>query len=349
MESYEPLLGFKKVELENIVQDNEDRIRAQTYYPGRTAAPCPGSVRQGVRPMSPAPIGRVLAVALGLTLAGLRSCRPRAMWSRSMARSRSARIDVRQLLANADPAVRANVQHNPDALSALVRERLVQLILLQEARDKKWDQRPDIAAAANQARDAVIVNTYLASVSTVDPGYPSDADVQTAYDANKSRFILPRQYQLAQIFIAVPTGSAKTVEDQARKKLQDLRTQTARPRADFAGLARQNSQDRATADKGGELGWVQESQLTPEIRSVVAGMQEGAISDPVRMADGWHLLKLIGTRPASTAPLADVRANLVDALRKQRLQQNAQAYAAAALRAQPTQIDEIAVGKLVAR
>jgi hypothetical protein len=32
--SYEPLLGFKKVELENIVQDNEDRVRAQKYYPG---------------------------------------------------------------------------------------------------------------------------------------------------------------------------------------------------------------------------------------------------------------------------------------------------------------------------
>jgi hypothetical protein len=32
--SYEPLLGYKKVELENIVQDNEDRVRAQKYYPG---------------------------------------------------------------------------------------------------------------------------------------------------------------------------------------------------------------------------------------------------------------------------------------------------------------------------
>jgi predicted nucleic acid-binding Zn-ribbon protein len=34
LKSYEPLLGYKQVELENIVQDNEDRIRAQQYYPG---------------------------------------------------------------------------------------------------------------------------------------------------------------------------------------------------------------------------------------------------------------------------------------------------------------------------
>ncbi len=39
VESYEPLLGYKKVELENIVQDNEDRIRTQQYYPGEQPKP----------------------------------------------------------------------------------------------------------------------------------------------------------------------------------------------------------------------------------------------------------------------------------------------------------------------
>jgi parvulin-like peptidyl-prolyl isomerase len=257
--------------------------------------------------------------------------------------------DIRQLLASADPAVRANMQRNPDALTNLVRQRLVQLILLQEARDKKWDQRPEVIAAANQARDAVVISSYLSSVSAPAADYPTDADVQAAYDANKSRFILPRQYQLAQIFIAVPATAPKGADDTAHKKMLDLRTQAARPRADFAALARSNSQDHASADKGGVLGWLPETQLAPEIKSAVAGMQEDSVSDPIRMADGWHLLKLLGTRPASTAPLSDVKTSLVDALRKQRVQQNAEAYAAAALRAQPTQIDEIAVGKLAAQ
>jgi parvulin-like peptidyl-prolyl isomerase len=89
--------------------------------------------------------------------------------------------------------------------------------------------------------------------------------------------------------------------------------------------------------------------LAPEIKAAVAGLPEGGISDPVRMSDGWHLVKLIGTRPASPAPLADVKASLADALRKQRTQQNAQAYVAAAMRAQPAQIDEIALNKLAAK
>jgi DNA repair exonuclease SbcCD ATPase subunit len=41
--SYEPILGFKKVELENIMQDNEDRIRAQQYYPGEQPHPAPAA------------------------------------------------------------------------------------------------------------------------------------------------------------------------------------------------------------------------------------------------------------------------------------------------------------------
>jgi hypothetical protein len=43
VESYEPLLGIKKVELENIMQDNEDRIRAQQYYPGEQPRPAPAA------------------------------------------------------------------------------------------------------------------------------------------------------------------------------------------------------------------------------------------------------------------------------------------------------------------
>ncbi len=291
----------------------------------------------------------MLAVVAGLALAGLPLAHAAGDVIAQHGSITLSSDDVRQLLASLDPATRAAAARNPDGLTSLVRERLLQLILLQEARDKKWDQRPEVATAANQAHDAVIVSTYLASVSAPAVNYPSDADVQTAYDANKSRFVVPRQYELAQIFLAVPAGSPKAADDAAHRKLQDLRAQAARPRSDFAGLARQNSQDTTSAGKGGDIGWAAETALAPEIRSAVAGMQEGAVSDPIRMADGWHLVKLIATRPASTAPLADVRASLVDALRKQRTQQNAQAYAAAALRAQPTQIDEIAVGKLAAK
>ena len=104
--------------------------------------------------------------------------------------------------------------------------------------------------------------------------------------------------------------------------------------------------ERKSSEKGGDLGWVRDDALAPAIRTAVTGLQEGGVSEPVRMPEGWHLLKLTGTKPAGLAPLTEVRSILIEALRKQRLQQNAQAYTAAAMRSQPPQIDEIAIGKL---
>ena len=48
--SYEPLLGFRQVELENIIQDHEDKIRAQRYYPNEQPAVPVGTASSAARP-----------------------------------------------------------------------------------------------------------------------------------------------------------------------------------------------------------------------------------------------------------------------------------------------------------
>jgi chromosome segregation ATPase len=50
--SYEPLLGYKQVELENIIQDNEDKIRAQRYYPHEQPAAPAGTAPAAARPVA---------------------------------------------------------------------------------------------------------------------------------------------------------------------------------------------------------------------------------------------------------------------------------------------------------
>lgn len=253
---------------------------------------------------------------------------------------------VKAMLQSTDPDTRQHLQSDPAALAQFVRERLTQMAVADEAMAKKWDQRPDIAQRIEQARQTVIVESYLASVTQPEASYPTDADVQAAYEANKSRLIVPRQYHLAQIFVVVPPNAAKATEDEAQKKAADLAQQAAKPHADFASLARKSSDDQASASNGGDLGWLRDDQLVPAIRTSVSGMQEGAVGDPVRQADGWHVLKLLGTRPAWVAPLADVQAALVKALRQDRQTQNARAYVAALLRKDPIQLNEIQLSHL---
>jgi peptidylprolyl isomerase len=251
--------------------------------------------------------------------------------------------DARALIAHSDPATRARIAQDPAALVELVRSRVLQLRLLTEAQANKWDQNPDVVYRVNQARDSIVADTYLDSVSHPDSDYPSDADIAAAYEANKARFVIPRQYHLLQIFIAVPADAPARTSDDAQKKLRDLQQQLAHGRGDFATTASQYARDARSGSAGGDLGWVREDQLVPAVKTAVAGLAEGATSDPVRTQDGWHLLKLLATRPAGTQPLPDVHDAIADALRRARTAENARRYLDQMQRTTPVQVNEIAL------
>ena len=253
--------------------------------------------------------------------------------------------DVQTMLEHIDPAVRDQVLHNHTALVELVRSQLVRQELLAEAEAKKWEQNPDVAYRARLAHDAVVVDSYLASLNQPDASYPSDADVQAAYEANKTRFVKPRAYRLAQIFLAVPADASKAVDDDAQKKMRELKQSLSRPHADFADSAKRLSQDKSSADKGGEIGWVRDDQLVPAIKDAIAGLPDNAISDPIKATDGWHLVKLLETKPAATAPLAEVKDKLVQSLRQQKENDNTRAYLQQMLVKQPVELNEIALSR----
>ena len=256
--------------------------------------------------------------------------------------------DLKDALRYADPAQRDQLLNNPTALAEFVRERLLRQALLNEARSAAWDQKIDVQARISDARDTILVQTWLASRVPNDPNFPSDADVNAAYEANKARFAVPKQYRVAQIAILVPANAAKEVDDEARRKATDIKAQVTKPKADFADIAKKNSQDKGAADKGGDLGWVREDQIVPAVRDTVRGMSENAISEPIRSAEAWHVIKLLGSKPPSFLPVEQVRETLVNALRQARSQQITKAYLDEMLKKEPPQINEVGLGARIA-
>src|SRR5262249_39686541 len=156
--------------------------------------------------------------------------------------------------------------------------------------------------------------TYLASVVPADAAYPSDAEVSAAYESNKARLMMPRQFHLAQIVLNVRPDATQREDDDARKKAMEFRAQAVRPKADFGAIARQNSQERVSAEKGGDVGWLREPDMVPAVRDAVAEMTVNEISQPVRAPDGWHVLKLLETKAAGQVPLAEAKPQIVVAL-----------------------------------
>ena len=254
--------------------------------------------------------------------------------------------EVRAFLANFTPEQRAALAKDPAAVSQTLRSMLASQLLLKEANEKKWAEQPQIASQLERLRDNAIVETYLASVSVPPANYPDEQEIETTYDANKSAFIVPRQYRLAQIYVGLPTGADKATEEQATKKVAAIQAKL-KQKADFAAVAKELSDQRETADNGGDLGWVMENQLLPEIKAQAGGLAVGAFGEPLKLADGYHIIKLVETKAAQTRPISEVRDVLVQRLRAQRTEMMRRAYLARALEQNPAVVNELALSKVV--
>lgn len=95
--------------------------------------------------------------------------------------------------------------------------------------------------------------------------------------------------------------NAQLTEQQARARLADFKRRIAAGQAEFAALARDNSQD-ASARNGGDLGWASPGMFVPEFEEVLNSLQPGQIADPITTRFGVHLIQLVERRQAAMAP-----------------------------------------------
>lgn len=254
--------------------------------------------------------------------------------------------EIKPIIEAQPPESRRQLASDPVQLERLVKNELVRKAVLAEARQKGWDKRPELQPLIERARDQVIVGAYVSNVAKPAEGYPSEEEVKQFYEANKAQLQAPAQYQIAQIFLPVAEGADKAKADEAAKKINELSAKLAKSTGDFAKLAKENSAHKESAEKGGEIGWVSEDQMVAEIRRAVVKMNKGEITPPVKSAAGWHLIRLMDKRPPALRPLAEVRGNLVAAMRQRKMQEGERVYLEAlSTKARPT-INQIELNKI---
>lgn len=247
--------------------------------------------------------------------------------------------ELRPLLASLEPAQLESVRQDSALLEQLVRSLLVQRLVLQEATTQKWQEQPAVVAKLARVRDSTITESYLESVAQPAADYPSDQELQEAYASNKEALKQPRSFRLAQIFIAEAPG--------AERKLSEIQGLLKKPSADFASLAQARSQETVSAARGGEIGWVTEAQIEPGLRDPVLKLKLFAVSEPIRLKDGWHFLKLLDAREPYVPTLEQVRVQMIRQLRQDRLRTNTQAYLARLLKEHPLVLNSSALSQLL--
>jgi peptidyl-prolyl cis-trans isomerase D len=98
--------------------------------------------------------------------------------------------------------------------------------------------------------------------------------------------------------------------DEGRERIADIRSK-ALAGEDFASLAKAYSDDKSSAQSGGDLGFTAGDIFPDEMEQVIKSLQLNAISDPVKTDAGWHLLQVTDIIESSAPTLAALRAELL--------------------------------------
>ena len=189
-----------------------------------------------------------------------------------------------------------------DVLFPGILDQLIQQTLLADAHEGDLPRRAELAL--ENERRALVAAEEMANIAEAAV---SDEAIQTYFDENYANKAPATEYNAAHILVETEEDAQKLAEE-------------ARGGADFASLAEENSTG-PSGPSGGELGWFSEGMMVEPFQDAVEGMEAGAISDPVQTQFGWHVIKLIETRAKDAPKLEDIRAEIVEALRQQAIEQ----------------------------
>lgn len=143
-----------------------------------------------------------------------------------------------------------------------------------------------------------------------------EVDIQDYYgDNQKTLFTHPEQVRVRHILIAAGKDSTVAEQVAARRKAEKLLAQV-RQGADFAKLARANSDDTATRATGGDLGFFARGQMIKPFEDAAFALKPGE-SALVQTQFGFHVIQLEAVKPAHTDTLEEARPTIIAALKKQ--------------------------------
>ncbi|MFC4931623.1 SurA N-terminal domain-containing protein [Massilia sp. GCM10023247] len=147
----------------------------------------------------------------------------------------------------------------------------------------------------------------------------SDAEVEQFYKANEKRFTTPEKRTASHILITNPAGAKPAEAAAAKAKAEAVLAEVRKNPADFAAIAKAQSQDPASAANGGDLGPIERGGLGKSLEDAIYGLKEGEISGIVPSEFGFHIIKVTSVKPAQQKSLAAAKDEIAAELKKAKL------------------------------
>jgi peptidyl-prolyl cis-trans isomerase D len=238
-----------------------------------------------------------------------------------------------------EPVIAAHIVSRPQGekyLNLLTQQREVAIAAVDPApfiKDVKIDDAQvrdfyDKNAALFQTPEQVQIEYVLLTQDALAAKTPVDeADVRKQYEANIKQYSAEEERGASHILIAVKPDATDEEKAAAKKQAEEIYAKAKANPAKFADLAKEFSKDPGSAEQGGDLGNFARGSMVKPFEDAVFAAKEGELLPPVQTDFGWHVIKVTGVRPPRTRPFDEVKTQIEDELKKQKVGQK---FAAAA-------------------
>jgi peptidyl-prolyl cis-trans isomerase C len=262
------------------------------------------------------------ALAVGLVLAlGAAAAADRVL----------ATLPGRDVITTADLA--AEIGRLPPPAQAIAGSRPIELVrltqtialrreLARRAEAGALDQEPRIAEALRVARERILADAMLdRAEGAPPPAALLESLARNEYDAAPEKFDIPEQVRASHILVSLKACDAEG-------KARELLARARQPGADFAALARENSDDPGTAARGGDLGFFQRGRMKREFEEAAFALkQPGDLSGVVKTEFGYHIIRLDERKLAKRQSFEAVRDELAKRIAQRELRTRRQLLA----------------------
>lgn len=161
----------------------------------------------------------------------------------------------------------------------------------------------------------------------------TDEQAKAQYERTKHKQYIesPAQFQIRSILIA--RDPKEGVTDAVRERAYKVAELAKNDSAQFAQLAKEYSDDKNTASKGGLSDWMTREQLTPEVRRALFALKDdGAVSELIKSKDGFELIQRVARKPVQFKPFESVKSAIIARLERQQFNKEFEREARQAIR-----------------
>lgn len=182
---------------------------------------------------------------------------------------------------------------------------------------RKFYDEPAMASVFREPEHADVQYVLLDLDALKSRVTVSEDDLRASYQQNINNYTQPEERRASHILVKVEKSAPAAERQAAKAKAEKLLAEVKKNPAQFAELARKNSEDPGSAANGGDLEFFGRGAMTKPFEDAVFSLKKGQISDVVESDFGFHIIEVTDVRGGQAQPFEAVRAQIEDDARKQ--------------------------------